>query len=86
MHRNGQHKYVDSADGRPQLFKIQEDPAENRDLADASTPEVRSLPAEMERRLRSTSDHEETDRQARADQDQTVTLRGTEMSKISNFM
>ncbi len=74
MLRNARYKYVEYVGHRPQLFDMQADPDETRDLGqDPACAEVRAACA---RELRGICDPEEVDRRARADQRRRVDAAG----------
>src|SRR5947209_6976894 len=72
--RKGPLKYVHYVGMPPQLFDLDADPQESRDLA--RDPGYRGLVADCERELRRVVDPEAADRQARADQGERIAAMG----------
>ena len=66
MLRRGRYKYVHYVGYRPELFDLDADPEELRDLGDS--PAHRTIIDDFERQLRAIVDPEATDRRAKADQ------------------
>lgn len=72
--RRGRYKYVHHVANRPQLFDLEADPDETRDLA--ADPSYAVALAELERELRRICDPEAVDRAAKADQARRLELGG----------
>jgi choline-sulfatase len=83
MVRTGKYKYVHYVGERPQLFDLEQDPAETVDLA-ADEGHAEVLKA-MEAELRSIADPEELDRQAKAAQQAVLARYGGEAEFLRNF-
>ncbi len=66
MLRRGRYKYIHYVGHAPELFDLEEDPEERRDLS--RSPAHQSVLAALEARLRRVVDPEEADRRAKADQ------------------
>jgi choline-sulfatase len=75
MLRHEKWKYVHYVDGPPQLFNLDDDPQETRDLAVASPP-ANSDQARLHGILNEILDPAETDRHARADQARVIEQHG----------
>jgi choline-sulfatase len=74
MIRKGPYKYVHYVGMPPQLFDLDEDPQETRDLGQA--PEYGSIAKDCEAVLRRIVDPEAADRQAFADQEARIAALG----------
>jgi choline-sulfatase len=74
MLREGSYKLVYFAGMTPQLFDLESDPDETRDLS--GLPEHAGARARLEARLREICDPEEVDRRAKADQAATIARHG----------
>ncbi|MBA2451070.1 MAG: sulfatase-like hydrolase/transferase [Chloroflexi bacterium] len=74
MVRTERYKYVHYVGYPPQLFDMQDDPDETRDLG--QEPAYAEVRAECERELRRICDPEDVDRQARADQRRRIMAAG----------
>jgi choline-sulfatase len=74
MIRKGPFKYVHYVGMPPQLFDLDADPQEARDLA--GDPGYRGLVADCQKALRRVVDPETADRQARADQSRYIERHG----------
>ena len=74
MLRDARYKYIYYVDAAPQLFDLQNDPTEERDLA--LDPAASDLLKSFEQRLRAICDPEAVDTQARADQQVKVDAHG----------
>ena len=74
MLRRQQYKYIHYVGYPPQLFDLEQDPDETRDLA--GDPRYASVLAECERELRTIVDPEKVDRRAREDQQRRVEAAG----------
>lgn len=74
MLREGRFKLVYFVGMAPQLFDLESDPDETRDIAGA--PELADVRARLEARLREICDPEEVDRRAKADQAATIARHG----------
>lgn len=66
--RDARYKYLHYVDAPPQLFDLQADPEERRDLAAAGDARAPALLRRFERELRALLDPEAVDRRAKADQ------------------
>jgi choline-sulfatase len=74
MIRNRRYKYVEYVGDQPQLFDLEDDPGELRDLA--ADPEFGDVLAACVRELREICDPVEVDRRAKADQEQKIEENG----------
>jgi len=72
--RAGRYKYVHYAKYQPQLFDLESDPEEIRDLAER--PELASVIADCQRKLREICDPDEIDRRAKARQAELLAANG----------
>ncbi len=82
MLRSARFKYVHYCDGPPQLFDMQADPQETRDLA--GDPDHSGILAEHEHALRAICDPDEIDLRAKADQRQLIKAAGGEEAILSS--